>query len=332
MQISFFTVFISVVSLVIMAMPGFLLAKLKMLPEKASEALSAVVLYGCQPLLVFMSFQSYEYSAEIGRNMLIVCGIAFAIHFIMIGLVCLLFRNKEDIKMKTVRYGSIFSNCGFMGIPFLSMLFSGKPEAGEILIYASVIIAVFNILNWTVGVLMMTGNVKDMSVKKILLNPVIIAVVVGVIVFVTTKKPLVNLAAEGTTLHSVLNKLSASLDYLGDAVTPLSMIVIGIKLADVNIKQLFLDKKAYVTSFFKLVVMSFVAIISVAFLPVSSSIKYTVFLLLSMPCATSTALFALLFGGDGDFATVCTLLSTILSIATLPLMFLLMNGAFGIAI
>lgn len=174
MQISFFTVFISVVSLVIMAMPGFLLAKLKMLPEKASEALSAVVLYGCQPLLVFMSFQSYEYSAEIGRNMLIVCGIAFAVHFIMIGLVSVLFRNKEDIKMKTVRYGSIFSNCGFMGIPFLSMLFSGKPEAGEILIYASVIIAVFNILNWTVGVLMMTGNVKDMSVKKFCLIPLLL--------------------------------------------------------------------------------------------------------------------------------------------------------------
>lgn len=332
MQISFFTVFISVVSLVIMAVPGFLLGKLKMLPEKASEALSAVVLYGCQPLLVFMSFQSYEYSAEIGLNMLIVCGIAFAVHFIMIAIVSVLFRDREDIKTKTVRYGSVFSNCGFMGIPFLAMLFAGKPEAGEILIYASVIIAVFNILNWTVGVFMMTGNIKDVSLKKILLNPVIIAVAAGVLVFVTVKKPLADIAAEGTTLHSVLNKFATSLDFLGDAVTPLSMIVIGIKLADVNIKQLFLDKKAYVTAFFKLVVMSFVALITVAYLPVSSSIKYTVFLLLSMPCATSTALFALLFDGDGDFGTVCTLLSTILSIATLPLMFLLMNGAFGVAI
>lgn len=332
MEISFLTVLISVVSLIVMAVPGFLLAKFKMLPEKASEALSAVVLYGCQPLLVFMSFQSYEYSPEIGLNMLIVLGLSVAVHFIMIGIAVLAFRNKEDARNKTMRYASVFANCGFMGIPFLSMLFSGRPEAGEIMIYASVVIAVFNVLNWTVGVFFMTGDFKNISLKKVLLNPVLIAVVLGFIVFITLKKPIVDLAEQGTVTHSVLSKIVASFGYLADAVTPLSMIVIGIKLANIKLKQLFLDVRAYVTAFFKLVVMSFVSILVVAFLPVSPAVKYAVFLLLSMPSATSTALFALVFGGDADFSSVCVLLSTLLSVVSLPLMFLLMNGVFGVAV
>lgn len=332
MQISFLSVLISVVSLVFMAIPGFLLAKCKMLPEKASEALSAVVLYGCQPFMVFMSFQGYNYTAEIGINMLIVCGIAFAVHFITFGAAMLLFKNKDNVRTKSMRYASTFSNCGFMGLPFLSMLFKDNAAAGEVIIYASVIITVFHILNWTVGVFFMTGSFKEASLKKILLNPCIIAVVVGFLVFVTAKKPIAELAAVNTVPREVLEKLTSTFNYLSGAVTPLSMIVIGIKLAGISPKRLFLDKRAYAASAVKLVFMSFVSILAVAFLPVSSAIKYAVFLLLSMPSATSTAMFALRFGGDAEFSTVCVLLSTVLSIITLPLMFLVFNGVFGVAI
>lgn len=332
MQISFLSVLISVLSLVLMAIPGFLLAKCKMLPEKASEALSAVVLYGCQPFMVFMSFQGFEYTPDVGLNMLVVFGIALAVHFVTFAVAALLFRNKEDAKTKTLRYASTFSNCGFMGFPFLAMLFNGNPAANEVVVYASVIITVFHILNWTVGVYFMTGSFKEASVKKIIFNPCIIAVVVGLLLFVTVKKPIVQVAAEGTVMRDVLEKVTASLKYLSDAVTPLSMIVIGIKLSGISPKQLFLDKRAYAASAVKLVLMSAVSMLAVAFLPVSSAIKYAVFLLLSMPSATSTAMFALRFGGDADFSTVCVLLSTLLSIITLPLMFLVFNGVFGVAI
>lgn len=332
MRIDFSSVLFSVLSLVLMAIPGFLLAKFKMLPEKASEALSAVVLYGCQPFMIFMSFQSFEYTSEIGLNMLVVFGIAFAVHFITFAVAMLLFRNKEDVKTKTLRYASTFSNCGFMGLPFLSMLFQGNSAADEVIVYASVIVTVFHILNWTVGVYFMTGSFKETSIKKIVLNPCIIAVVLGVLLFVTVKKPIVDIAAEGTVFRDALEKLTASFGYLSNAVTPLSMIVIGVKLAGISPKQLFLDKRAYAASAVKLVVMSFISMLAVAFLPVSSAIKYAVFLLLSMPSATSTAMFALRFGGDSDFSTVCVLLSTLLSIITLPLMFLVFNGVFGVSI
>jgi predicted permease len=144
------------------------------------------------------------------------------------------------------------------------------------------------------------------------------------------KVPIVELAKEGSTLDNVLTKLVSSINFLGDMVTPMAMIIIGIRLANVNLKQLFMDKWAYVVCFFKLIVMSLITMLLVAFLPIDNMVKLAMFFLLSMPCATSTAMYAIKFNGEGDSASVFVLLTTILSILTIPLMFLIFSGVFGI--
>lgn len=331
MQIDFLTVLIAVASLIVLALPGYILVKTKLLPSKAGEAFSALVLYGCQPMLVFMGFQGAPYSAEIGMNMLIVAGIAVAVHLIMAVIMYTIIRNKDrKAKLNVVRCACVFGNCGYMGFPFLQMLFGGGSFAGEITIYGAVVISVFNILNWTLGVYMITGDKKDISIKKVLLNPTIIAVVLGFIVFITVKVPLVQIAAEGTTAHMIISKFVKSFNYIGDMVTPLAMMVIGVRLANVNLKQLFLDKWAYFVCFFKLVVMSIITMLIVSFLPIATTVKYSLFFLLSMPSATSTALYAVKFNSDGDSASVIVLLTTVMCILTIPLLFLLFTGAFGV--
>ncbi len=333
MNIDFLTVVITVVSLILLAVPAFILAKAKLLPEKAGEVLSTIVLYGCQPVLVFMSFQGESYKPEIGVNMLIVLAIATVVHLLIIGLASVCIRGKsQPCKMRCIRASSAFGNCVYMGLPFLQTLFGGSALFGEVIIYTATVVAVFNVLNWTFGVYMVTGDKKNISLKKVLLNPTIIGTVLGFIIFVTVKVPFVELAEVGTTAHTIISNVVNSLNVIGSAVTPLAMFVIGIRLAGVNFKSLFADKWAYVTSFMKLIVCSIVTILLVAFLPISGVVKYTCFFLLSMPCATSTALFAVSFGGDGDTASICVLLSTILSIITIPLMFLLFSGVFGVVI
>ena len=328
MQVDFLIVLITVLSLVILAVPGFILGKMKMLPEKASDACSTIVLYVCQTALVFMGFQKQPYDPKIGKNMLIVFGLAVLIHLVMIGIMYLCIRNKsKQAKQNVVRYAGVFGNCGYMGMPFLQSLF---PNSGEVLVYCAVVLSVFNILNWTFGVYMVSGDKKQISLKKILLNPVIICVILGFLVYIIAKKPIVDLAVEGSTLDSILTKFVGSINFLGDMVTPLSMIVIGMRLANVNLKQLFMDKWAYVASFFKLIVMSLVTMLIVSFLPIDSVVKICLFFLFSMPCATSTAMFAIKFNGEGDSGSVFVLLSTIISILLIPLMFLVMTGVFGV--
>ena len=123
-------------------------------------------------------------------------------------------------------------------------------------------------------------------------------------------------------------KIMGSIDIIGNLVTPLSMTVIGINLAKVKVKELLLDKWAYISCFFKLIVMSVLTMLIVAFLPIDNVVKYLMFFLLSMPSATSTAMFSVKFGGDGKSASVMVLLSTVLSILTIPLLYLLMSGVF----
>ncbi len=332
-MVSFFDVFITVVFLLLLAVPGFIFAKTKMFPKTASETLSVIVLYGCQPILIITSFQGCAYDPKIAVNMLIVAGLALAAHLMMFALVKLLFiKHEADDKIKIVKYLSVFSNCGFMGLPFLQSLFTEASLQAELVIYCAVVLAIFNILNWTFGVYILTGNKKEISAKKIFLNPVIIAVIFSVVLFFTTQKPLIELAPIGTVGYKLLSKLMATLQFLSNMVTPLSMFVIGIRLANIDFKQLLTDKWAYFATGIKLVVMSFIIMFFVAYLPIASTIKYTMFFLLSMPSATSGAMMAVQFGKDSDFASIGVVLSTICSIVTLPLLYLFMSSVLGVSL
>lgn len=348
---NFIDVFISVVFLLLLALPGFILTKVKFMPKGADGVLSTLVLYVCQPMLVLISFQKTKFTPEVGLNMLIVAGLTILVHLLMIVIMFIFYRHKtskkvadgadavaaEDEarrqKINCLRFAGIFSNCGFMGLPFLQSIFAGQTGIeGEILVYAGVVIAIFNLFTWSVGIFIVSGDRKLMSFKKALVNPTVISLIIGVMLFLIFPQPLNELATKGSVLDKILDELMNGLNFLAGMVTPLSMTVIGIKLANSNLKRIFLDKWAYVNAFNKLIVMSIVSMLVVAFLPISSIMKYCIFFLLSMPSATSTVMFAVRFGGDSDSGTVFVLLSTILSCVSIPLMFLVMNGIFGIAI
>ncbi len=330
MGINFTNVVFTVLSLIILAVPGFILVKTKMLGEKSAETLSNIVLYVCQPALVFVGFQGKEYSAEMGVNMLIVAGLALCMHLLMTAIMFICVRDKDNsAKIKCLRFACIFGNCGFMGFPMIQSLFSGTPVLGEAIVYCAVVVAVFNILSWTLGVYILTKDVKNISVKKILLNPTIIAVVVGFLVYLIAKVPLVDLVAQGSTGDVVIEKMMSSVDLLAETVTPMAMMVIGMKLAKANFRQIFLDKYAYICTFFKLFISSVVAMLLVTFLPISQTIKYVIFFLFSVPSATSTALFAVRFNSDADSASVMVLMTSILSMVTIPIMYLIYTGIFS---
>ena len=326
MEVTFFNVFITVLSLLILVIPGFLLRKFNIIGENSDKTLSSLILYGCQPMLMFMCFQKTKFDSSILKNMLIVGGLALLIHLLMILILSLAFRNKDkDKKINCLKFASIFGNCGYMGIPFIEGIFNGTAFEGEVLIYTSIVVAVFNLLNWSLGIFMISGDKKYMSFKKAFLNPTIITLIISIILFLTIKTPIKDLAIQDSNLDKFLEKMISSINFLSNVITPLSMIIIGIKLANMPFKEIFLNKYAYISSFNKLVLMSLITMLIVVFLPISDPIKYVLFFVLSMPSATNTVMFAVKFDGDGKQASSSVLLSTILSVLTVPLMYLLFN-------
>ncbi len=330
MELDFVDVLFTAIALLILVIPGFILAKVKVLGQGADKVISNVVLYGCLPFLMFTCFQKYEYSSRIGINMLITFALAVAVHLIMVLLLKFCVKSSDEKKLKVLRFASVFGNCGFMGIPFLQTLFFNSSLLGEMLIYSAVINAVFHVLSWTLGVYLISGDKAQISPKKVFLNPVIIATILGFILFIALKKPLVNVFENGSTLQSIISKIMSSFDMFALSITPLSMTVIGIKIAGLKFKALFNEKLSYANAIFKLIVMPLIVIALTLFLPIDKQVKVVVFLLLAMPTATTSTLFAIKYDGDAEFGAVCVLQSTVLSIITIPLMYLLFNTLLGL--
>jgi len=326
--VDFLKVLITVFALVILAVPGFIMKKCRVLPDNAAKTLTTVLLFAGQPLLTFMSFQKTEYRSDILLNMLIMAGLALAVHLIMIGFVMLVFLKKgiTDKRVNAVKFASVFGNCGFMGLPFLQAMFAGDAAVqGEIIIYGAVIVAVFNFLSWTLGIYMITGDKKFISAKKAFLNPPFIALVISLPLFIILKKPLASLGSDGSMTRYFFDKLTSSGNFLADLVTPLSMIILGTRLAEMKFTSLFTNKWVYVSSAFKLVLMPLIAFTAVVFLPIATTVKYALFFTLAMPTATQTLLFSEQYGGEPYTASTAVLLNTVLAVLTVPLMSLLLN-------
>ena len=325
MSLSPINVLITVFSLIILMIPGFILRKSKMLGEGADKVLSNVVLYVGQPFLIFMCFQK-AYEAKIAVNFLIALALGFLVHGLMILFVYLVVRNKgKDAKKDVCRFASVFSNIGYMGVPFLQTLYVGRPELSEIIIYCAAILVVFNVLSWTIGVVMYSHDKSTISAKKIATNPTIIGVVAGLIYFFLIKTPIADLAAQGSTLDLLLEKIMNSANFVAELVTPLSMFVIGMKLAETTVKDIFTEKWVYISSAYKLLVMPLICIACVLFLPIDNNIKYALFFAVAMPSAASSALMAVRYKGDGKTASAVVLFSTVLSIVTISLLYMLLN-------
>lgn len=325
MDFQFSDVLLSVLSLVLLAVPGVILGKLKLLPENATKVLTSVLLFIGQPMLTFTSFQKCAYDATIVNELLIVAGLAILVHAIMIALIFGLFYKKSsnNEKLRIVSFASIFGNCGFMGLPFLQTLFgstSSKP-----LMYGAVVIAVFNAFSWTVGIFFITRDKKFISPKKAFINPPFIALLVSLPLFLILKKPITAIGAESSFVNEMFKKIFVSANYLGELVTPLSMIILGLRLAEIKIKDLFLNGYAYLSSTLKLVAMPLLAFFICVLLKVPELIKWAIFFEFCMPTATQTLLFSEQYGNQPHMASVSVLLATLVSVATIPLMYLLVS-------
>jgi hypothetical protein len=322
--------------------PGFALKKLKMIGEGGTLTLSNLLLYVCQPALAikaFCVFSEEDWELIKGVNKLTLLknfgfvAIITVVSMLLMFAICkLVFIKAKDKKSADVySYIAIFYNCGFLGIPFIEMFTDGNPIA---VIYMMVFSVVFNILCWTLGVYLITGDFKEISIKKILLNPVIIANVLGVIIFFV---PQINIF-----MFEGLEELQTFPKYLAYMTAPLSMVIVGIRLAESNPKDLFAKKGVYLAGVLRLVVAPFLTIaITIPFWGILGSgaesyyeeyVYMAPIIAMAMSPAASVVAMAERFNGDKDTATAAFVTNTIISIITIPLVITAATMICGVAV
>ena len=284
---------------------GFFARKKRVLTPDLTKGFTSLLLNVTCPLTIFTAFQ-LEYSA----SMLVSAGQALVftmvIHLFSI-VISLFLYNKYPTEIKQVlRFSTIFSNCGFMGFPLLQSIY-GKTGV----FYGSIYVIGFHLFIWTVGVSIFTGHQDRAALKKVLTNPNIIAVFLGIITFLLPIK-----------LPAAVN---SALEMVAAMNTPLSMLLVGSVLTEVKLTEMFTGFPVYYGTFVRLLLMPFCALLITDLFGFSPLLQGACVLVTATPVASLTTAFTEKYNGDSLLASRLTLLSTLGAIITLPFIGFLLN-------
>lgn len=305
----FATSAISVGVLVALCIPGYILIKTKLLTTKAIPVLVSVLLYVNQPFLTLYTFQTKVFEESLLYNMGMVLLLALLTQLIMLVLARTVFLiDKNNLpRARAYSYTSSFANVGFMGIPMAQVLLPNSPEA---LLYIAIYVCAFNLIAWTLGIYLLSGNKKYISIKKAIFNPPTVMLIIALPMFFCSYQ----------LPQEVLNPIR----YLAEMNTPLSMIILGMRLGDIRFLQLFKGLGVYVSCVLKLVVAPLIIYALMLPFGLDKTVMVTMYMLTAMPAASMSLLTAEKYGGDVEAASKSILLTTLFSIVSVPVMLLLL--------
>lgn len=299
---NFYTVFLQVVVLFILMGLGFIGNKTKLITLDGSKVMSDVVLYFVTPCLIINSFSNMECDKQ-HLNGLIICFVSFfAIMAATIALVHVIFRGKDEKKMRVLRFGLVFSNVGYMGIPLQEAVLG---EEG--VFYGAVCVGVFNLLVWTYGVICSSGNIKNLSVKTLIFNPGLIAVTVGLIIFLGS-----------IPVAKYLPPVHTTLGYMANLNTPIAMMVIGFNLANSNIIASLKSASTYLVAALRLIAVPLASLFVLLLCGIRGDILVSLVVASSAPVAAVTTVFAIKYDNDINTSVNLVAFTTLLSIVTMP--------------
>ena len=256
---------------------GFVLNKTKVIDSTAEKALSKILLTAVLPFMILMSSQ-HTYSNE-AVNGMVICA-AFGIGYYALTLIIMslsLKRAKITADERRIMITcTAFANTGFVGFPLMEALFGNYG-----LLLAAVYNLCYNLFFYTYAVYLFSRKPK-FRLLEIFKNPVSIASILAIVLFVIPWR-MPSFIAEAFKL-------------IGDMTVPMSMMVMGSMLASVKIKKLVTDKKAYIVSALRLVILP-AAVMGVImavsfFLPMSPETKSVIVLMCALPCGSMNVIYS----------------------------------------
>lgn len=254
------------------------------------------------PCLIIHVFQR-PFTKELLANLGMALATAFFAHGVGLLFAETCFRRVDDMRKGILKFGTVFSNGGFMAIPLEYALLGAEGA-----FYGAVYVVVFNLLCWTYGLKVMCGHLKDLDKRILLVNPGTIGITVGLPLFLTS-----------TTLPQVIGE---PIRYLSELNTPLAMIIIGYYLADARFAAYFRCTPALVASVLRLLVIPSIVLASMTMIRrfgLDPVMAVALTASASAPVAAMDSMFAAKYGKDVDLSVGLVSVTTLISIITMPL-------------
>lgn len=295
----FLTVGQQVLALFILIFTGFICGKKDILNETVARALADLTLLIATPCVIVESFMR-----EVAPEKFVWLGVAalaaLAVHGLSILLARLTIRDKVESRRRVLRFGVVFSNAGYMSIPLQKALLG---EDG-VLVGAAYLV-VFNLVLWSYGLLEMSGQRSSLSVKKLVLNPGMIGLAAGLLVFFLP--------------FSLPEMLAAPIRSLSALNTPLPMLVIGYYLGKTDLKQALRDRGAYTAAGLRLVALPMLSLGGMWLCGIRGTVLISCMIAVCAPAAAATTMFATRYSQDTALSVNLVSLTTLLSAVTMPL-------------
>ena len=275
---------------------GILLSRRGFLSPQGTKDLGAILLRIIIPCVIVKSYIT-TYSRERLLELALSAGLALVAFILAMGIAYLVYGKRRRIE----NFASAFCNAGFIGIPLAQAVIGD-----EGVFYMAASVALLNLFQWTYGVYIMTDRKDSIRAKTIVKNPVVIAIVVGIALFLS------RLPVPGI--------VTSTLGYIAGMNTPVAMILMGTYMAKLPWRKL-LDKRAYGCVLFRLVVIPAVVLAVFWALPITNqNVALAAYLAAATPVGANICVFAQQYDCDYEFSVVTVCLSTVLSIVTVPLM------------
>jgi len=284
---------------------GFITVKTRMVDAHARAAMTDLILCVFLPATILYSFFGSERSLLPSLGIILVISLGVLILSFALSLV--LYKRVSPDKKKVLLYATLISNASLLGNPIVESLYGTEGVT-----YVAAYLLPIRVAVWTVGLMIFSGNEKG-KLKKVIFHPCFIATYLGLLV----------MAAEFTPPY-IVSRLAFT---LGSCTTPFSMIVVGGILATVDFKKIITRLTVYFT-FIRLILIPLLVMgILLIFRP-DPMISAISVILCGMPAGVTTSILADKYGGDSDLASRIVFVSTLLSIVTIPLLFLLLQRVF----
>ena len=283
----------------LMMAAGFALARLGRLGRETVPQLTDLLLTVVLPCMLVDALQLPRTPALLGA-MGYAALLAAALYVLYCLLTAPLFRRQSVPTGRALRFGVLYGNVGFMGLPLIQLVLGEQA-----LVYGVIVLMVFNLFNWSQGVVLMGGR-DQVSLRQAVLNPGIMGAAAGLALFLG-----------GVSLPA---PLGSAVSFLGSMNTPLAMVIIGAQMAWADWRALLGSRGILLACALKLAAMPLLTALILYPLSPEPQLYCTLVLLAGVPTASITAMFAQRYGQDVSTSAQLVTLTTLLSILTLPCM------------
>ena len=294
------TIALNVGILYLIAGVGFIADKTKIFPKDSAKKVIDLLFNIILPIAIIHTFINMEYTAEHVKGLFVAFLCAAATHIFGIAVAGIAFGKRySTLERGIYRYATVLSNAAFLALPLAKSVIGD-----EGVFYCAVYVGMFNIIAFTYGIFEISGHKAKIDLKKIILNPGSISVIIGIPLFLLQP--------------DVPYIIDYPMQLVGSINSPLAMIVFGTFLANSNFKHIIIRKELYFTSFLRLILIPLCMLGLFRLCGVTGDLLAAMTISASAPTATNTAMYAAKFDNDAALGSEIAAQSSILSIVTMP--------------